>query len=325
MMIPIIDIHADILMDIARHAEDEEEYVPRFLHHVARMKRGGVGGAVIVDCRMAGEPADPSHLETFISIVKKLRNAQGCGHYRLAASSKELADSFLSGTWTGLVCLEGLTAAGGRVEWISRLYREALLRIAALTHNDDNQFGGGALGSDPSKGLTQIGREAVVLMNQLGILIDMAHAGPITRREILECSTRPVMLSHTSSAYIYNNGRNLSDQEMRLIADHGGLVGCMTSPAALADIGDRAHHTIERYMEHLLHMLDAAGEDHVALGLHFCEYLYTREEYPPVRGLEDASRAQGILEALQQRGVPAAVIEKIAWRNFMRVFSEACG
>lgn len=325
VLIPIFDIHADILMELARHAENEEEYVPRLLHHIARMKRGGIGGAVVVDCRMAGEQADFSHLETFIRIVQKLRSAQSVGQYCFAASSKELAESFLSGTWTALVCFEGLRATGGRIEWISRLYSEALLRIAMLTHNDDNWFGGGALGSEPANGLSEKGREAVALMNQLGILIDMAHAGPKTRCEILECSTRPVMLSHTSSASVYDNGRNLSDREMHLIADHGGLVGCMTSPAALADIRDRTHHTIDRYMEHLLHMLDAAGEDHVALGLHFCEYLYTREEYPLVQGLEDASMAQGILKALERRGIPEAVIEKIAYQNFLRVFAEACG
>lgn len=324
-MIPIFDVHADILMDIARHAESEAEYVPRFLHHVARMKKGGIGGAVVVDCRMAGEHADASHLETFIGIVQALRSSHSAGLYCLAGNSKELAESFLSGTWTALVCFEGLTATGGRIEWIPRLYHEALLRIAALTHNDDNWFGSGALGTDPSRGLTEKGKEAVAMMNQLGILIDMSHASPSTRREILECSTRPVMMSHTSSASVYDNGRNLSDREMRFIADHGGLVGCMTSPAALADIRDCTHHTMERYMEHLLHMLDTAGEDHVALGLHFCEYLYDREEYPLVQGLEDASKAYGIVETLEGRGIPERVIEKIAWRNFLRVFSEACG
>lgn len=107
------------------------------------------------------------------------------------------------------------------------------------------------------------------------------------------------------------------------IADAGGLIGCMTSPAALAPLADRAHHSLERYMQHLTHMISAAGVDHVGLGLHFCEYLYTREEYPLISGLEDASRAQAIVQSLISAGYSESEVEKIAWRNFARVFEEA--
>lgn len=101
------------------------------------------------------------------------------------------------------------------------------------------------------------------------------------------------------------------------------LIGCMTSPAALAPLADRAHHSLERYMQHLTHMISAAGVDHVGLGLHFCEYLYTREEYPLISGLEDALRAQAIVQSLISAGYSESEVEKIAWRNFARVFEEA--
>ena len=151
----------------------------------------------------------------------------------------------------------------------------------------------------------------------------MSHAGKATRRDILAASSRPVMLSHTSAKAVYDNGRNLSDEEMRAIADAGGLIGYMTSPAALAPLADRAHHSLERYMQHLTHMISAAGVDHVGLSLHFCEYLYTREEYPLISGLEDASRAQAIVQSLISAGYSESEVEKIAWRNFARVFEEA--
>jgi membrane dipeptidase len=214
---------------------------------------------------------------------------------------------------------EGLNPARGDLSWIERLHREAYVRIAALTHNDDNPFGSGALGT--AGGLTELGRAAVSKMNELGILIDMAHASRQTRRDILASSARPVMLSHTSAKAVYDNGRNLDDLEMRAIAEKGGLLGCMTSPAALAPLEDRPNHSLERYMAHLAHMLDAAGVEHVGLGMHFCEYLYTPEQYPPVRGLEDASKAQAILDALATLGYSQGDIEKIAYRNFRRVFA----
>ena len=328
-MIPIIDMHADVLMDLARNSatngpSKENSLIEKFSNHVARMRKGRISAAVVVDCRMAGESAGEEHLQMFIDIVQMLKHHEGA-EYQFVRNASELEKAMQSGLWAGIACFEGLTATGGNLKWLQQLYDQAEMRIASLTHNYDNMFGGGALGQDKSLGLTSLGREAVSTMNELGILIDMAHASPVTRRDIIEHSNKPVMLSHTSSKSVYDNGRNLSDSEMKLIAEHGGLIGCMTSPAALADIKDFKHHSLQRYMEHLLHMINVAGEDHVGLGLHFCEYLYTEEEYPPVTGLEDASVAYRIIDELFYAGLSERVIEKIAWRNFMNIFSEACG
>ena len=327
---PIFDMHADVLMHIARarEAADESSIVEAFNRHVRRMRAGGVVGAVVVDCRMAGESASSADFERFVQIANVLMHCNSAS-FCIATSADQLEEALGSTKWVGLICHEGLRAADGDLAWIERLYSEAGMRIASLTHNDSNAFATGA--GDPAgsrgaanpRGLSRVGRQAVALMNELGVLIDLAHASPATRRDILSCSSRPVMLSHTSSAAIYDNGRNLSDEDMREIADRGGLLGCMTSPAALADISDRHHHTLERYVEHLRHMIDAAGEDHVGLGLHFCEYLYTPQEYPPVAGLEDASKAMRIVHALRGARLTERQIEKVAFRNFFRVFREA--
>jgi membrane dipeptidase len=366
-MVPILDMHADVFMDLVRRHESRNvgklkgaagETAPGGARvfteleerHLERIKSGGIVGAVLIDCRMAGETAEPEHLEQFVATVRRELAAAG-NRLIHVKSAADLERALSTKTFAAIVGYEGLNPTKGDLAWIPKLYDEAGLRLAVLTHNDDNEYGGGALGvrgglqgtsgvpgvlgeapgirvmapGAQTLGLTEKGRQAVALMNELGILIDMAHAGPQTRADILAASTRPVMLSHTSAKAVYDNGRNLSDQEMRAIADSGGLLGCMTSPAALASMTDRAHHNLERYMQHLRHMIGAAGVDHVGLGLHFCEYLYTREEYPLIDGLEDASRAQAIIEALLTAGYSQADVEKIAWRNFARVFGEAVG
>ncbi|MCE1196863.1 dipeptidase [bacterium] len=329
-MVPIFDLHADVLMDLVRrdeafsksHNADRRPAPELEERHLSRMRAGGVAGAALADCRMAGEPAGPEHLESFIAVARRELAAAWPGAVTVLRAA-DLRGAMSSGAFAAVVCCEGLSATLGDIGWLWRLYGEAGLRVASLTHNDDNPFGCGALGS--GGGLTEKGREALAAMNRLGILVDMAHAGAATRRDILAASSRPVMLSHTSCAAVYDNGRNLSDEALRDIADAGGLVGCMTSPAALAPAGDRANHSLERYMEHLNHMIGAAGVEHVGLGLHFCEYLYTREEYPLVSGLEDASRAQAIIDALLASGYSQNEVEKIAWRNFARVFEDAAG
>ncbi len=342
--VPIFDLHADVFMDLGRRCSGPE-LVAR---HLRRMRAGGIGGAALIDCRMAGESAGPEDFETFIRTVRLELEAAGDevlvvrtvadldrvfrpvgdqGSSGAHSSSDAPGASVDAGRgarrpapFAVVVGYEGLNPALGDISWIERLYREADLRVAALTHNDGNAFGAGAIGAGPT-GLTELGRRAVAKMNELGILIDMAHAGRQTRRDILAASSKPVMLSHTSAKAVYDNGRNLDDGEMRDIADSGGLLGCMTSPAALAPLEDRARHSLERYMAHLAHMLDVAGADHVGLGMHFCEYLYTPEQYPPVRGLEDASKAQAILDSLRNLGYSEREVEKIAYGNFRRVFA----
>lgn len=343
-MIPIFDMHADVFMDLVRRYEARnaqkagnvikthnvynnekvlDDYTELEERHLKRIRAGGIAGAVLIDCRMAGETAEPEHLEQFIETVR-LEVAAASNNLVHVKTATDIDRALSSGTFAAIVGYEGLGPTKGDLGWIRRLYDEAGLRVAILTHNDDNPFGGGALGTQtPALGLTEKGLQAVARMNELGILIDMSHAGKTTRRDILAASTRPVMLSHTSATAIYDNGRNLSDEEMRAIADAGGLIGCMTSPAALAPLADRAHHSLERYMQHLTHMISAAGVDHVGLGLHFCEYLYTREEYPLISGLEDASRAQAIVQGLSKAGYSESDVEKIASKNFVRVFAEA--
>lgn len=347
--VPIFDVHADVLMDLVRREERSAASTGGALpsdrglelgaRHLDRMRQGGIAGAALIDCRMAGETAAPEHLESFIRVAKaelaaEVAGARGILHVKTAA---QLARALETGAFAAIVGYEGLSPTGGDLSWIRRLYDEVGLRVAALTHNDDNPYGGGALGlrggltgpegraSPKAMGLSSLGYEAVELMNELGILIDLAHSGKATRADIIAASSAPVMLSHTSAKAVYDNGRNLSDAELRAIADSGGLVGCMTSPAALAPITDRANHTLDRYMEHLLHMINAAGLDHVGLGLHFCDFLYTREEYPLVQGLEYPSDAQAIIERLRKAGISEDGIEKVAWKNFLRVFSQAVG
>ena len=362
-MIPIFDLHADVFMDLVRRSESHNAYgqqstLGNFVElgerHLERMTAGGIFGAILTDCRMAGETAEPVHLERFIATVKRELSVAGAekavapdggaghGQHRGVApaptprlihvrAAADIGRALSAGAFAAIVGYEGLSATKGDLGWIRRLYDEAGLRVAVLTHNDDNPFGGGAFGArgslpiEEALGLTEKGHEAVGLMNELGVLIDMSHAGKATRRDILRASTRPVMLSHTSAKAVYDNGRNLSDEELRAIADKGGLVGCMTSPAALAPISDRGHHNLARYIEHLKRMIAAAGIDHVGLGLHFCEYLYTPEEYPPVAGLENASKAQAIPEALLAAGLSEDEVEKIAWKNFAKVFAAVVG
>ena len=231
------------------------------------------------------------------------------------------APSCDEGPLPALVGMEGLKAVQGDFSLVERMHREAGLRLASLTQNDQNDLATGHWG-DPDRGLTPRGRDFVRLLNELGVLIDLAHANEPCQREILALSRKPVLMSHTSAKAVYDNGRNYSDDQLRAVAREGGCVGCMTSAAALADKDDRKNHSLERYIQHLEHMLEVLGEDHLVLGLHYTEYLYPGPDFLDTRGLEDASRTGNIIGALRRRGWPEETIGKVAWGNVFRLFRD---
>lgn len=349
---PVFDCHADILMDVVkRRLAGETGTFRRF--HLDRLRAGGIAGAVLIHCHMYDTPAGPEDVESFIRLFRdedsensgvwrKLATGEDAAwaeaHFREAADAAEGTAKSASGAAADglpdagrkddplpvVVGMEGLKAVKGDFSLVERMYREASLRLVSLTQNDENDLATGHWG-DPKRGLTERGREFVRKLNDLGVLIDLAHANEPCRREILELSSRPVLMSHTSAKAVYDNGRNYSDAELKAVAEAGGCVGCMTSAAALAAEADTAHHTLERYLEHLERMVEVAGEDHVVLGLHYTEYLYPGPGYLSTRGLEDASRTQNLVAALRARGWQDAALEKLCWKNFFRLFRAALG
>lgn len=162
------------------------------------------------------------------------------------------------GTFIGV---EGTQPLEGRLENLSELY-DAGVRMMAPTHFTDTPFAGSASGRGQS-GLTLLGREWVRQMEAKKMLIDLAHASEATVMDVTAIATRPLLVSHTGVTATCNNGRNLTDEQLRAVARTGGIIGigywekatCGTDAAAVA----RA----------IRHAVSVVGIDHVALGSDF--------------------------------------------------------
>ena len=332
---PVFDCHADILMDVVKRRLAGETGVFR-ARHLDRLRSGGVAGAVLIHCHMYDSPAALEDIETFLRLFRD-EDAENRGAVwsilRSASDAARAEEAFLAaaggktagaGPLPVVIGMEGLKAVKGDFSLVERMYREAGLRLVSLTQNDENDLATGHWG-DPKRGLTPRGRDFIRLLNDLGVLIDLAHANEPCQREILELSKKPVLMSHTSAKAVYDNGRNYSDAQLKAVVEAGGCVGCMTSAAALAAEADTANHTLERYLEHLEHLVAVAGEDHVVLGLHYTEYLYPGPGFLATRDLEDASKTQNLIAALRARGWKDETLEKLAFRNFFRLFRTALG
>ncbi len=161
----------------------------------------------------------------------------------------------------GLLSIEGAHALDGKLENLDLLYR-AGYRMMSPSHFFDNDIGGSAAGIHKT-GLTEKGREWVRQMEARHMIIDLAHASGQTIADVLAAATRPLVVSHTGVKGTCNNNRNLSDDQIRAVAAHGGLIGIGYWDTATCGTDARAIVKAMRYVS------DRVGVEHVALGSDF--------------------------------------------------------
>ena len=176
------------------------------------------------------------------------------------------------------------------------------VRMMSLTHFFDDVFGGSAHGSAQG-GLTPRGAALVRHMEARHMIVDLAHASPRTIDDVLAIATRPVLVSHTGVRATCDTPRNLSDRQLRAIADRGGLVGIGFFPHALC--GD----DVDAIARAILHAVDVMGIEHVALGSDFDGATPT---------VIDASGMALVTEALLARGLTCDEVAAIMGQNTLR-------
>lgn len=134
------------------------------------------------------------------------------------------------------------------------------LRVAQLTYNGENAAGGGCM--SPERGLTPFGRALLARQEALGILVDLSHAGRRTFADALEACTRPPCATHTGCRALAGHPRNLDDDQLRRLAERGGVAGIYAMPFLV----ERGQQGAADLLRHLEHALEVCGEDHVGVG-----------------------------------------------------------
>ncbi len=237
---------------------------------------------------------------------------------------------------------ESVEMLEGKLERLE-LFRNFGVRVMQLSYNRRSPFAAGVLEPEAG-GLTAQGREAVIAMNKLGIAVDLSHANANTTRDVLASSAKSAVMTHAGCAAVHPHPRNKTDEQLRALADKGGVVGIYDLPYLTAS---PRQPTVEDYMAHMEHALKVAGEDHVGIGSDvainpfdtsskgMAEFatmeearqkagLAAPEEDRPtyVVGLNFPRKLEVIADQLLKRGYSAAVTEKVLGANFARVFSE---
>ena len=203
----------------------------------------------------------------------------------------------------GMLAAEGMHPLEGRVENVDALFA-AGYRMLAPTHFFDNAVGGSAHGEEKG-GLTPFGVRAIARMQELGMVVDLAHASPATVRDVLSMATAPVVVSHVGVQGTCPGPRNLSDDQIDAIAATGGLIGISFFAGAVCDISPDGIVRAIRYA------VDRVGVAHVAIGSDWDGSTRVRVDPPKLVSLTDA---------LLRAGFGEDEIAAILGGNALRVF-----
>jgi membrane dipeptidase len=179
-------------------------------------------------------------------------------------SAADLDAGLASGRIGLLLHLEGCRPLMGSLAGLHELY-ELGIRSAQITWNGANELGDGVGVASPG-GLTPLGRDVVRELQRLGGLVDISHLAPRGVEDVLELAERPIVASHANAARVQPHPRNLTDGQIRAVAQTGGVVGLCFAPPF---IGLPA--TLDRLLDHADHVAALVGADHLALGPDFVE------------------------------------------------------
>lgn len=233
------------------------------------------------------------------------------------------------------------------------------LRSSQLTYNLRTRFGEGCL-EPRDGGMSRFGAALVEKMNQVRMIVDVAHASPNTAMDAVRVSTRPCVASHSAARALSGHARALPDEALKLIAERGGYIGVLMLPAFIVPEGDQravklgkpaGWATLDIVVDHVAHIVNLVGEDHVGIGTDWGKPYYNaltwtkdmvaegskgfdwvawrpQDRFDPnmqVVDLETWDKWPNITAALLKRGFSEKTVAKFVGGNFLRVFRDVCG
>ena len=343
----LVDTHADTTQRIVYQNASFLDGIPGAHLDLAKMRAGGVSAQFFsIFVLPARTPAESYFSESLVQI-KAMQNlvATSRGQLAFARTAQEIRENAARGVPSVLLGVEGGHALGTGSEGkqlahLGRLATEGV-RYMTLTWTNSNPIGGSSGDDGDGRGLTDFGRRVIDRMEKLGVMVDLSHVSDPLFWDAIRYAKKPVILSHSSSRALANVPRNVSDAMLRAVKRNGGAVCVNYNPSFLdADYARKQaplwaaaralpldagwRHVQEesaklppvplaRLADHIMHMIEVAGVDHVCLGSDFDGIPATPA------GLEDASHLPALSAELGRRGLSAADLAKVWGTNTLRV------
>ena len=354
--VPLVDGHNDIPDAIReRGGVDSVDFSATqlgLMTDIPKLRAGGVGAqfwaAYVPTTTMHGGEHPAVYALEQIDLVRRL-----CAKYprdlAMAYTADDVERNFKARRISCLIGVEGGHAIESSLGAL-RMFYALGARYMTLTHWETTNWADAATDSAKHDGLTPFGEQVVREMNRLGMLVDLSHVSDATMMDALRVSRAPVMFSHSSARAIANHVRNVPDSILKLVPGNGGIVMVNFNPgfvseavrvyedsmqaranamraagadsAAVADStkawAKRAPHaTLQQVADHIEHVRDVAGVDHVGLGSDFDGISSVPD------GLENTSKFPDLVAELLRRGWKEGDVRKVVGLNALRVLREA--
>jgi membrane dipeptidase len=268
--------------------------------------------------------------EEHISFAKRLSAwvADNEARFVLVRTVTEMREAAESGRLGIFFDVEGASVLQGQVERIGAL-ADLGVRWMCLTYNKTNELAGGCLEGEWDGGLSALGRAVVLEMNAKGIVVCCSHTGRQSALDVIACSDQPVIFSHSNANSVFNHWRNVDDDVLRACAARGGVI-CANGVGPFLG---RGAADASQWVEHIDHIAQCVGVEHVGLGL---DYVYDTEELDElvsesphlfgedVRGVGKFTfvppeALSSAMEELTKRGWSDGDLSRLLGANLMRV------
>ena len=337
-------------LDLA--AVDIRSSQPRTMTDIPRLRAGGVGGqfwSVYVPVSLQGQAAIRAVLEQ-IDMVHRMV-ARYPDTFELARTADDIERIVKAGRIASLVGMEGGHAIDNSLGTLRMLHALGAAYMT-LTHSDNVPWADASTDTPRLGGLSKFGEEVVLEMNRLGMLVDLSHVSPDTMADALRVSRAPVIFSHSSARAICDHPRNVPDEILSRLKANGGVAMVTFVPSFIAPEGGRryplqlaqvrrlrkahpkdpvrveaamqawykAHPdppaTLAMVADHIDHMRQVAGIDHIGIGSDFDGIQSTPA------GLEDVSKYPALTAELLRRGYSEGDVQKVLGQNVLRVMRD---
>lgn len=321
----VVEGHRDVYEQLYRKSVGEESPIRDAI--APRLIRDGINVCVYA---ISGDSYSHTHntgryLETALENIDMfLEEApRSEGMIGMIRTRSDLPEKVQPGQISFILHFEGGMPLQGSIHQLRNFYRLGL-RSMQLTWNFRNELGDGVWENRTKGGLTNFGVEVIKEMNRLGMIVDLAHMNREGFFQALEVATAPLIVSHANACGMLDNPRNLADDQIKAIADQGGLVGILALPERVA----KKDATIDDLLRHIDYMIDLAGIEHIALGMDFIKYDGPRtlkdrhhplHERTYVKGFEEIEDLPNLIERLEKNGYKESDIALILGGNYLRV------
>lgn len=286
MEIKIFDCHSDMLYDLDR--KTKAGYKNRFTEkHVPQLKNSCIGGAIWT-------MYSPDEFDLIPALEHAIKQID----------MTDLPD------FKVILGLEGLRNLKS-IEDLDIIYNMGF-RHAMVTWNEENIYATGAK-SNPNHGVTDLGKKLYKRMEELGMIIDLAHLNEKSFYEALEVVSKNIIYSHGLCKALCDHPRNVTDEQMIALKKVDGLLGLTLANNFVSSDEDK--QDLEHFLDHVDYAKNIMGIDNLCFGFDFMDYL---DEFPNsnISEVSDATKSHLIIEGLRKRGYSEEDIKKICYDNF---------